>query len=88
MDAVAGVSIGFMVVPQGMSYALLAGLPAVYGLYGALVPVFVYAVFWLVAAPRRGSGRGDIAAAWQLADSNVPPVCPRLLWSCQPHMCR
>jgi sulfate transporter 4 len=45
MDVVAGVSIGFMVVPQGMSYALLAGLPAVYGLYGALVPVFVYAVF-------------------------------------------
>lgn len=28
-----------------MSYALLAGLPAVYGLYGAFVPVFVYAIF-------------------------------------------
>lgn len=28
-----------------MSYALLAGLPAVYGLYGAFVPVLVYALF-------------------------------------------
>ena len=45
MDLVAGVSIGFMVVPQGMSYALLAGLPAVFGLYGAFVPVLVYAIF-------------------------------------------
>ena len=32
-----------MVVPQGMSYAKLAGLPNVYGLYGAFVPVLVYA---------------------------------------------
>jgi sulfate transporter 4 len=45
MDLVAGVSIGFMVVPQGMSYALLAGLPAVFGLYASLVPVFMYAIF-------------------------------------------
>jgi sulfate transporter 4 len=27
----------------GMSYALLAGLPPVYGLYGAFLPVLVYA---------------------------------------------
>ena len=30
---------------QGMSYANLAGLPYVYGLYGAFVPNLVYAVF-------------------------------------------
>lgn len=30
-------------VPQGMSYASLAGLPSVYGLYGAFVPVLCYA---------------------------------------------
>ena len=34
---------GAMVVPQGMSYAKLAGLPNVYGLYGAFVPVMIYA---------------------------------------------
>ena len=26
----------------GLAYALLAGLPAVYGLYGSFVPVIVY----------------------------------------------
>lgn len=30
-------------MPQGMSYARLAGLPDVYGLYGAFVPVLIYA---------------------------------------------
>ena len=31
-------------MPQGMSYAKLAGLPNVYGLYGAFVPVMIYAI--------------------------------------------
>jgi len=43
-DFIAGVSVGFMVVPQGMSYANLAGLPSVYGLYGAFVPCIFYAL--------------------------------------------
>jgi sulfate transporter 4 len=30
-----------MVVPQGMSYAVLAGVPSVWGLYGAFVPVLM-----------------------------------------------
>ena len=42
-DIIAGISVGAMVVPQGMSYAKLAGLPNVYGLYGAFVPVMIYA---------------------------------------------
>lgn len=43
VDVIAGISVGAMVVPQGMSYAKLAGLPNVYGLYGAFVPVLIYA---------------------------------------------
>lgn len=43
-DIIAGVSVGAMVIPQGMSYAKLAGLPNVYGLYGAFVPVMIYAI--------------------------------------------
>ena len=31
-----------MLIPQGMAYALIAGLPVVYGLYAALVPQVVY----------------------------------------------
>ncbi|KAL4859014.1 Proton/sulfate cotransporter 2 [Chlorella vulgaris] len=42
-DVAAGLSTGAMVIPQGMSYANLAGLPYVFGLYGAFVPCIVYA---------------------------------------------
>jgi len=44
-DVIAGCTVGFMVVPQSMSYASIAGLPVQYGLYSALVPVYAYAVF-------------------------------------------
>lgn len=44
-DLPAGLTVGIMLVPQGMAYALIAGLPPVYGLYAALIPQVVYAVF-------------------------------------------
>lgn len=34
-----------MLIPQGMAYALIAGLPPVYGLYASVVPQIVYAIF-------------------------------------------
>ena len=43
-DLPAGLSVGVMLVPQGMAYAAVAGLPVVYGLYAALIPQVVYAV--------------------------------------------
>lgn len=43
-DVAAGLSVGAMVIPQGMSYAKLAGLPQEYGLYGAFVPCIAYAL--------------------------------------------
>lgn len=42
-DLPAGLAVGVMLVPQGMAYALIAGLPVVYGLYAALVPQVIYA---------------------------------------------
>lgn len=45
LDFMAGVTVGIMLVPQSMSYAKLAGLPAIYGLYSGFVPIFVYAIF-------------------------------------------
>lgn len=43
-DFNAGITVGIMLIPQGMAYALLAGLPPIYGLYAAIVPQLVYAV--------------------------------------------
>ena len=43
-DLFAGTSLGIMLVPQGMAYAMIAGLPPIYGLYAALVPQLVYAL--------------------------------------------
>lgn len=43
-DAAAGLTVGVMLIPQGMAYAMIAGLPPVYGLYAALFPQLVYAL--------------------------------------------
>lgn len=43
-DLSAGVTVGVMLIPQGMAYAMLAGLPPIYGLYAALVPLLLYAL--------------------------------------------
>ncbi len=44
-DAVAGITVGIMLIPQGMAYSLLAGLPPIYGLYAAVVPLLAYTLF-------------------------------------------
>ena len=44
-DLAAGTITAILLVPQAMAYALLAGLPAQYGLYAAIVPPAVYALF-------------------------------------------
>ena len=43
-DVVAGLVLTALLVPQGMAYAELAGLPAVTGLYATLVPLLAYAL--------------------------------------------
>ncbi len=51
-DIPAGLTVGIMLIPQGMAYALIAGLPAEYGLYAAIAPQLVYAL---------------LGTSWQLA---------------------
>jgi len=42
-DLVAGLTVGAMLIPQSMGYALLAGLPPQVGLYAAVLPLVAYA---------------------------------------------
>jgi SulP family sulfate permease len=44
-DLIAGLTVGVVAVPQCMAFALLAGVPAVYGLYSAMVQSIVSALF-------------------------------------------
>ncbi|MCK0156285.1 sulfate permease [Cellulophaga sp. F20128] len=44
-DILAGFTVGVVLIPQGMAYAMIAGLPPVYGLYAALFPTLIYAFF-------------------------------------------
>jgi len=44
-DLVAGLVVAIMVVPQGMAYATLAGLPPEIGLYASIAPLVAYALF-------------------------------------------
>ncbi len=41
-DLMAGLIVAVMLIPQGMAYALLAGLPPIYGLYAGLTPLLIY----------------------------------------------
>jgi sulfate permease, SulP family len=43
-DLTAGVTVAALLIPQGMAYAELAGLPAVNGLYASFIPLLAYAL--------------------------------------------
>lgn len=56
-DLNAGLTVGIMLIPQGMAYAMIAGLPPVYGLYASLVPQLIY----VLTGTSRKLGMGPVA---------------------------
>ncbi len=69
-DLIAGLTVGAMLVPQAMAYALLAGLPPEVGLYAATVPVIVYALF----GTSRQLAVGPVAIVSLLTASALAPI--------------
>jgi solute carrier family 26 (sodium-independent sulfate anion transporter), member 11 len=43
-DLIAGLTIGLMLIPQGLSYAKIADIPVEYGLMSSWLPAVIYAV--------------------------------------------
>jgi high affinity sulfate transporter 1 len=69
-DLLAGVVLTAMLVPAGMAYAELAGLPAVTGLYATIVPLVVYAIF----GPSRILVLGPDSAVSPLVAATIIPL--------------
>lgn len=53
-DILAGLSVSFILIPQSMAYAQLAGLPVEVGLYTAFIPVIIAALFG--SSPQMSTG--------------------------------
>lgn len=69
-DAIAGVTVAVVLIPQAMAYAMLAGLPPVYGLYAAAVTPFVGALWGSL----RQLGTGPIAIMSLLVLTTLTPI--------------
>ena len=69
-DIVAGLTVGVMLIPQGMAYALVAGLPPIYGLYAGLAPLLVYSLF----GTSRHLAVGPVAMISLLVATSVAPL--------------
>jgi SulP family sulfate permease len=59
-DAIAGLSVALVILPQSLAYAELAGMPPVVGLYTAAVPLMAAAIF--ASSPYLGTGPVAITA--------------------------
>ena len=69
-DLIAGLVLAAILLPVGMAYAELAGLPPVVGLYASLIPLFVYAVF----GPSRSLVVGPDSATASLVAAAIVPL--------------
>ena len=85
-DILGGVVVALVSIPISMGYAQIAGLPMQYGLYGSVIPIFLFGllttsrdfVFGVDAAPAALTGAAiasfGIAAESQQALSAVPTI--------------
>jgi len=69
-DSVAGLTVAVLLVPQGMAYAVIAGMPPITGLYAGLISILVYAV----AGTSSHLGYGPVAIVALLSASAVAPL--------------
>ena len=83
-DLIAALVVTIMLIPQGMAYAMLAGLPAQAGLYGAILPLLLYAALGtsrtLAVGPVAVVALMTAAAAGEVAGLGEPGYHLAALW--------
>jgi len=75
-DLMAGLTGAVIVLPQGLAFAMIAGLPPVYGLYTAIIPPIIAGLFGsslhMVSGPTTANSLVVFAALSQLATPGTP----------------
>jgi SulP family sulfate permease len=69
-DLIAGITVSLVAIPQSLAYAQLAGVPAYFGLYAALIPTVIGAVF----GSSRQLSTGPVAMTSLLTAASVAPL--------------
>lgn len=69
-DLIAGLTVALVAVPQALAYAQLAGVPAYYGLYAAILPMIVGALFG--SSPQLSTGPTALTAL--LTAASIAPL--------------
>lgn len=72
-DLIAGITVTLILIPQSMAYATLAGLPVVYGLYAAFLPVMI-ASMW---GASRFLHTGPVALLSLMSAAAIEPLASR-----------
>ena len=82
-DIMAAITGAMIVLPQGVAFATIAGMPPEYGLYAAMVPAIIAALFgssWhLVSGPTTAISIAVFAAMSPLADPGSPQFISMVL---------
>jgi len=70
LDALSGVTVALVLIPQSMAYAQLAGLPAYYGLYASFLPPMIAALF----GSSRQLATGPVAVVSLMTAASLGPL--------------
>jgi SulP family sulfate permease len=70
IDAISGLTVALVLIPQSMAYAQLAGLPAYYGLYASFLPPMVAALF----GSSRQLATGPVAIVSLMTSASLEPL--------------
>ncbi len=69
-DAIAGLTVALVLIPQSMAYAQLAGLPPYYGLYASFLPPMVASLF----GSSRQLATGPVAVVSLMTSASLEPL--------------